>query len=72
MWYLPYLRGAPETQKQEYLQMYAGTRHILPPRGNNPRPNLFHMGIHALFVPDLLSRRSSSPSRSVRNTEMTY
>ena len=50
MWYIPYLRGAPEKQKSEYLTMYAGTRHILPKRGDNPRPNVFHMGIHALFV----------------------
>jgi hypothetical protein len=50
MWYIPYLRGAPEKQKREYLTMYAGTRHILPERGDNPRPNLFHVGIHALFV----------------------
>lgn len=50
MWYIPYLRGASEKQKSEYLKMYAGTRHILPPRGDNPRPNLFHIGIHVLFV----------------------
>lgn len=50
MWYVPYFRGAPEKEKKEYLRMYAGTRHILPERGDNPRPNLFHMGIHVLFV----------------------
>jgi hypothetical protein len=50
MWYIPYLRGASDKQKQEYGSMYAGTRHILPARGDNPRPNVFHMGIHALFV----------------------
>jgi len=50
MWYIPYLRGAPEKQRKEYLSMYAGTRHILPARGDNPRPNLFHVGIHVLFV----------------------
>ncbi|MBB5060004.1 general stress protein CsbA [Granulicella aggregans] len=53
MWYIPYLRGAPEKQKIEYLNMYAGTRHVLPKRGDNPRPNLFHMGIHVLFVVNL-------------------
>lgn len=53
MWYIPYFRGAPEKQKAEYLSMYAGTRHILPERGNNPRPNLFHIGIHVLFVVNL-------------------
>ena len=50
MWYIPYFRGVPEQQKNEYLTMYRGTRHVLPPRGDNPRPNLFHIGIHALFV----------------------
>ena len=50
MWYVPYLRGAPQKQKTEYMTMYAGTRHILPARGDNPRPNLFHIGIHVLFV----------------------
>jgi len=50
MWYIPYFRGAPEKQKLEYLEMYEGTRQILPPRGDNPRPNVFHIGIHALFV----------------------
>ena len=53
MWYVPYLRGGPEKEKAEYLQMYAGTRQILPQRGDNPRPNAFHMGIHALFLVNL-------------------
>lgn len=53
MWYIPYLRGASEKQKNQYRQMYDGTRHILPPRGDNPRPNLFHIGIHVLFVINL-------------------
>ncbi len=53
MWYLPYLRGATEKQKAEYLKMYAGTRHILPLRGDNPRPNLFHLGLHAIFLATL-------------------
>jgi hypothetical protein len=50
MWYVPYVRGAREEEKEEYLRMYAGTRQILPARGDNPRPNLFHVGIHVLFV----------------------
>jgi hypothetical protein len=53
MWYVPYLRGASEKQKTQYLKMYAGTRHVLPPRGDNPRPNLFHIGIHLLFLINL-------------------
>ncbi len=50
MWYVPYFRGAPEKIKQSYLHMYAGTRQILPARGDNPRPNAFHVGLHGLFL----------------------
>src|SRR5271170_2051391 len=50
MWYLPSLLGAPDKQKREYLEMYEGTRYVLPARGDNPRPNIFHRGVHALFV----------------------
>jgi hypothetical protein len=50
MWYIPYLCGASEEQKSEYLSMYEGTRQVLPARGDNPCPNLFHIGIHVLFV----------------------
>lgn len=54
MWYIPYLFGATEEKKREYSRMYAGTRHVLPPRGDNPRPNLLHLCFHALFVINLL------------------
>jgi hypothetical protein len=50
MWYIPYWRGSSEKQKKEYQAMYAGTKYILPPRGDNPRPNVFHMGLHCLFL----------------------
>src|SRR6476620_1137340 len=50
MWYVPYLRGADAKKKLEYSQMYAGTRHIFPARGENPRPNLLHVFFHILFV----------------------
>ena len=50
MWYVPYLRGADEKKKLEYSQVYAGTRHIFPARGDNPRPNLLHVFFHLLFV----------------------
>jgi hypothetical protein len=50
MWYVPYLLGTTEERKCEYARMYAGTRQVLPPRGNNPRPNLLHVCFHALFV----------------------
>ena len=50
MWYIPYFRGATEAQKQDYLVMYAGTKQVLPERGDNPRPNVFHIGLHLLYV----------------------
>ena len=50
MWYVPYLFGTSDEKKREYSVMYAGTRHILPPRGDNPRPNLLHVCFHVLFV----------------------
>ena len=50
MWYLPYLLGTTEERKRDYSRMYAGTRQVLPPRGDNPRPNLLHLCFHALFV----------------------
>jgi hypothetical protein len=50
MWYLPYFFGASETKKDEYQRLYAGTRQVLPPRGNNPRPNLLHAIFHVVFV----------------------
>jgi hypothetical protein len=50
MWYVPYLFGTRnEKLKSDYAQMYAGTRQILPPRGDNPRPNLLHVCFHLLF-----------------------
>jgi hypothetical protein len=53
MWYVPYLFGTSEKQKREYSAMYAGTRQVPPARGENPRPNLLHVGIHVLFVATL-------------------
>jgi hypothetical protein len=53
MWYLPYFRGANETMKEEYRRFYAGTRQVLPARGDNPRPNLLHVIFHGLFVATL-------------------
>jgi hypothetical protein len=54
MWYVPYLRGTTEERKREYAKMYAGTRQVLPPRGDNPRPNLLHVCFHVLFFANLL------------------
>ena len=50
MWYVPYFRGATQERKLEYSRMYAGTRQVLPPRGDNPCPNLLHVCFHALFA----------------------
>jgi len=50
MWYVPYFLGAKEETKQEYLRMYAGTRQVLRPREDNPRPNLLHLCFHVLFI----------------------
>ena len=50
MWYVPYIRGASEHVKRDYAKMYAGTRHVLPTRGDHPRPNLLHLCFHVLFV----------------------
>ncbi len=50
MWYIPYFFGATEKQKREYESMQSGTIQVLPPRGDNPRPNLLHVCFHVLFV----------------------
>jgi membrane associated rhomboid family serine protease len=50
MWYVPYFLGADEKTKYEYGVMYAGTKQILPLRGDNPRPNLLHLCFHVLFL----------------------
>jgi hypothetical protein len=52
-WWIPYFRGTDEKTKQLYLQMYAGTRNVLPARGDNPRPNVLHLYFHALFLINL-------------------
>ena len=53
MWYLPYFFGCSEAKIDEYQRLYAGTRQILPARGNNPRPNLLHVIFHLVFVATL-------------------
>jgi hypothetical protein len=53
MWYVPYFFGAPESTRRDYSAMYAGTRYVLPPRKDNPRPNLLHLYFHRLFVLNL-------------------
>jgi hypothetical protein len=53
MWWVPYFFGTKEETKRLYSAMYAGTIHILPARGDNPRPNLLHLFFHALFLLNL-------------------
>jgi hypothetical protein len=50
MWYKPYIFGASAEQRQEYAQAYGRTHQIVPPRGDNPRPNSFHVILHMLFL----------------------
>jgi hypothetical protein len=50
MWYVPYFFGADDKTKRLYAAMYDGTKQVLPPRGDNPRPNLLHLYFHALFL----------------------
>lgn len=45
MWGIPYFFGT----NAETKRLYAGTKHLLPARGDNPRPNALHLGFHALF-----------------------
>jgi hypothetical protein len=54
MWYVPYLFGTTEERKRDYSRMYAGTRQVLPSRGDNPRPNLLHVCFHILFLINFL------------------
>lgn len=53
MWWVPYFFGAKEETRKLYAALYAGTKQVLPPRGENPRPNLLHLFFHALFVLNL-------------------
>jgi hypothetical protein len=50
MWYVPYFLGTTEKTRRDYSRMYAGTRQVLRPRKDNPRPNLLHLCFHVLFV----------------------
>jgi len=53
-WWIPYFRGADQKTKDLYSKMYAGTLQVLPPHGDNPRPNLLHLFFHALFLINLI------------------
>jgi hypothetical protein len=54
MWYIPYFFGPSEEHKRMYSPMYEGTRHILPARGDDPGPNVFHILLHILFATTLI------------------
>jgi hypothetical protein len=49
-WWIPYFRGTDEKTEKLYAETYAGTRNILPARGDNPRPNVLHLYFHGLFL----------------------
>jgi hypothetical protein len=49
-WWIPYFRGTDQKTKDLYAKMYAGTRQVLPARGDNPQPNLLHLYFHTLFL----------------------
>ena len=53
MWWIPYFFGASAETSRMYSKLYADTQHVLPARGDNPRPNLFHLFLHALFAATL-------------------
>jgi hypothetical protein len=53
MWYVPYFFGTSEQTRRMYSAMYCGTIQVLPPRGpagDNPRPNLLHLLLHAAAI----------------------
>jgi hypothetical protein len=52
-WWIPYFRGTDEKTKQLYKKLYEGTIQVLPPHGDNPRPNLLHLCLHATFAASL-------------------
>src|SRR5471032_3406728 len=54
MWWIPYFRGTDQKTKDLYAKMCAGTIQVLPLRGDNPRPNLFHLVLHALGATSLI------------------
>jgi hypothetical protein len=54
MWWIPYFRGADQKTKDLYSEMCGGTIQVLRPRGDNPRPNLFHLGLHASGATNLI------------------
>ena len=54
MWWIPYFFGANDETRRIYAEMYKGTRQVLPVRGDNPRPNVFHLCMHALFAVTLI------------------
>jgi hypothetical protein len=52
-WWIPYFRGTDEKTRELYKKLYEGTIQVLPPRGDNPRPNLLHLCLHAIFAATL-------------------
>jgi hypothetical protein len=54
MWWIPYFFGTKEEMRRIYTEMYRGTLQLLPSRGDNPRPNVFHLILHVLFASTLV------------------
>jgi hypothetical protein len=49
-WYHPYLAGATAEEKERFRAEYGRTLQLLPPRGDNPRPNAIHVFLHLIIL----------------------
>ena len=47
-WWIQYLRGATDQQKQEHIKLFGGTTTFLPAIGDNPIPNAEHVVVGIL------------------------
>jgi len=48
-WWVPYFFGSPEAHRQAFAK-FSRTHHFLPHRGENVRPNTFHVLLHVLML----------------------
>lgn len=53
MWYVPYLRGRDAGPSGSAARLHGNTVRVLPPRGDNAGPDLFHMLMHLVFLANL-------------------
>jgi hypothetical protein len=49
-WWIPYLRGASEQQKQEHVKLFGSTTTFLPGINDNPIPNAQHVVVGILML----------------------